>query len=278
MTSSEPVVEQWTSLTNDRYVLHHGHNDQDPLRCTAQSFLECLDRYDHPGTSKLNSAYKEIIRICLKEILANRQSEIPNEASWKYNNINNQTISGIKPQTPVTFNEVIHLSLSDLPLVSQPSALQRLQAKLAGQEHSFLSQESHRVSSTLLEGTGHPLDQLSPGRVSYIHNLSFAYHTRVDFFPFGTSDSVSYGLGAQSSAHQHVTRSEEQTLPDPSTSRQRESHLPIAQGVQEKVKCTLPGCSSVVRKDSYTRHLNETHRRKVKAVCSRCEGHSRART
>jgi hypothetical protein len=258
-SSSDPIVEQWTSLTNDRYVLHHGHNGQDPLRYTAQSFLECLDRYDRPG--RLVNAYKGIIRICLEEILANCQSEAVNEGSQRYNDIDNRAISEIMPQTPFTFNAVI-------PLVSQSSVLQHLQA----QEHDLLSQESRGFTSNLPEGTDPPLDQLFPSRVGYIHVLSFSYHTQLDFF--GTFGSVSYELGAQSfhsSAPQQVTCPEGQTLSNPTMTTTQESHPPIGQGVQEKVKCTWAGCSSVVRKDSYTRHVRETHRREAKAVCAHCE-------
>ncbi|KAG1824478.1 uncharacterized protein BJ212DRAFT_1320453 [Suillus subaureus] len=30
------------------------------------------------------------------------------------------------------------------------------------------------------------------------------------------------------------------------------------------------GCSSVIRKDNYTRHVNEVHKRQFKAVCTAC--------
>ncbi|KAG1728720.1 uncharacterized protein EDB91DRAFT_1253317 [Suillus paluster] len=39
---------------------------------------------------------------------------------------------------------------------------------------------------------------------------------------------------------------------------------------QGKVKCTWPGCSRFLKKDNHTRHMNETHLRKVKAVCASC--------
>ncbi|KAJ8587744.1 hypothetical protein M405DRAFT_821047, partial [Rhizopogon salebrosus TDB-379] len=60
-----------------------------------------------------------------------------------------------------------------------------------------------------------------------------------------------------------------QTTSGSSISHQ-ESHVPVAQGDQESVKCTWSGCSRVVKKGSYTRHVNETHLRKAKAVCARC--------
>jgi hypothetical protein len=96
---------------------------------------------------------------------------------------------------------------------------------------------------------------------------------RLDFLPFGTSSSVTDEVGVQPfhlSAPQHGTYSEGQTLSGPSTSRYQESHIPVVQDSQESVKCTWPGCSRVVRKDGYNRHVDETHLRKVKAVCARC--------
>ncbi|KAJ8581113.1 hypothetical protein M405DRAFT_833070 [Rhizopogon salebrosus TDB-379] len=113
------------------------------------------------------------------------------------------------------------------------------------QEYGILLQESVGVDGTLPERTDHHLD----------------------FFHFGTSGLVIQQF--HSSAPQHSTYSEAQTLSCPSTTRQ--PHLPVAQGIQEKVECTWHGCSGVVRKDSYTRHVNETHLRKFKAVCARCE-------
>ncbi|KAJ8594769.1 hypothetical protein M405DRAFT_808420 [Rhizopogon salebrosus TDB-379] len=71
------------------------------------------------------------------------------------------------------------------------------------------------------------------------------------------------------STPQHGTYSEWQTLSDSSASYQ-ESHIPVAQGDQEKVKCTWSGCLRVVKKNSYTRHVDEIHLRKVKALCARC--------
>ncbi|KAG2050269.1 hypothetical protein BDR06DRAFT_652290 [Suillus hirtellus] len=47
--------------------------------------------------------------------------------------------------------------------------------------------------------------------------------------------------------------------------------LSIVLGDQERVKCTWPGCSSILKKDSHTRHVDNIHLRIVKAICTRCE-------
>ncbi|KAJ8593872.1 hypothetical protein M405DRAFT_810100 [Rhizopogon salebrosus TDB-379] len=86
--------------------------------------------------------------------------------------------------------------------------------------------------------------------LSYIRSLSFAYHVQLDF----TSE-----LGAGPSSSQYGTCSEGQTLSGTSTSFHQELREPVVQCDQEKVKCTWSGCSSVVMKNGYTRHVNETH-------------------
>jgi hypothetical protein len=267
ISSSQPVVEQYTSLTNDRCMLYHStieheHSGQDSLRSTAQAFLECLDRHDHRG--RLNTAIEGITRMCLAEILANCQPEAAmwNEGPWKYGNIDLQAISGIKPQT-VALN---HVPSTNFTPMSQSSTLQRLQGQLPGQEYGLLSQESVGVTSIL--GIDPPLNQFLPGRVSYIHHPSLAYHVRLDFSLFDTSEPDAQQF--PSSAPPHGTGFEGQTSSDPSTSGYQERHVPVVQGGQERVKCTWAGCSSVIKKNCYTRHVDETHLRKVKAVCAQC--------
>ena len=262
-------------MINDRCMLHHStlehrHSNQDSLRSTAQAFLECLDRHDHHG--RLNSAIDKITRICIAEILASCQPEAAYEGPWKYSNVDLQASSGARLQSPVAHNEVIHPSLTDLPLLPQSSVLQHLQGQLPGQESGHLSQGSVRVPSTLPEGINPPPEQRFPGRVSRIHRVSFVYHVRLDFFPFGTSYPVSYEPSARpfhSSVPQYSTYAEGQTLSGPSTSHQ-EPHLPATRSGQEKVECGWTGCSSVITKGSLARHVTEIHLRKVKHTCDRC--------
>jgi hypothetical protein len=66
------------------------------------------------------------------------------------------------------------------------------------------------------------------------------------------------------------TSSDAQPLSDFSASRHDQLRLPIVQGGEEKVRCTWPGCSSVVKRDSHARHVNECHLRKVRDVCTDC--------
>jgi hypothetical protein len=175
ISSSQPVVEQSASLTNDRCMLYHStigheHSGQGSLRSTAQAFLDCLDRHDHHD--RLNTAIEGITRMCLAEILANCQPEAAmwNEGPWKYGNIDLQVVSGIKPQTPVALN---HVPSTNFTPMSQSSTFQHLQGQLPGQEYGLLSQESVRVTSILPEGTDPPL---FPGRISHIHRTFLAYH------------------------------------------------------------------------------------------------------
>jgi hypothetical protein len=113
-----------------------------------------------------------------------------------------------------------------------------------------------------------PRCQLCAVRLFILSPFLHSPSTTLDFIP------ASHEMDAQPfdfypSTPQPGTCPEWQTLSGSSISHQ-ESHVPVAQGDQEKVKCTWSGCSRVVKKGSYTRHVNEMHLRKVKAVCARC--------
>ncbi|KIK43952.1 hypothetical protein CY34DRAFT_803181 [Suillus luteus UH-Slu-Lm8-n1] len=73
----------------------------------------------------------------------------------------------------------------------------------------------------------------------------------------------------QSFVDVHVT--ERQSTSSSSAKRYAHLCLPIVPGDQERVKCTWPGCMSVLKKDGHTRHVENIHLRKVKAICPRCE-------
>ncbi|KAG2753151.1 hypothetical protein P692DRAFT_20829638 [Suillus brevipes Sb2] len=64
--------------------------------------------------------------------------------------------------------------------------------------------------------------------------------------------------------------SEGETLPGSSSRLDQQLPHPIEEGTRDKVQCTWPGCSKLVKKGSRTRHVNETHLRKVKTVCAGC--------
>ncbi|KAG1884662.1 hypothetical protein F4604DRAFT_1676769 [Suillus subluteus] len=83
------------------------------------------------------------------------------------------------------------------------------------------------------------------------------------------SGLVSYELGVPEFLPQYDAYSDGKTLSE-SSRRDQQPRLPIMQGGKDKVKCTWPGCSRTVKKDNLTRHVNEMHQWKVKAVCASC--------
>ncbi|KAG1878910.1 hypothetical protein F4604DRAFT_1754840 [Suillus subluteus] len=256
------VVEQCTNLTNDGSSLHHrtlrrASGDQDSTTSTLRSCLKLLDQH----CDRLNSTYKETleIRARIAEILANSQSEVAmgNVGTWDGSV---DLIFGDEPPTitPVALNERDANSLSltppNLSLLSQPLVFQHLHSQPSAYECESLLQPSVGVISSLQEGTDTP-----------IHRFS-----QEPLVP-GASGSVSYELGTQPFQKflpEDDTCSEEQTLSDPSV--RHHLYLPVVQDDEDKVKCMWSGCSSVIRKDNYTRHVNEVHRRQFKAVCAIC--------
>lgn len=62
----------------------------------------------------------------------------------------------------------------------------------------------------------------------------------------------------------------EQTSSGSSTRFDEQPPLAVVQSIREKVKCTWPGCLRSIQKENLTRHVNEVHRRKIKAVCNQC--------
>ncbi|KAG1846564.1 hypothetical protein DFJ58DRAFT_798811 [Suillus subalutaceus] len=247
------VVEQCTNLTNDGSSLHHrtlrrASGDQDSTTSTLRSCLKLLDQH----CDRLNSTYKETleIRARIAEILANSQSEVAmgNVGTW------DSSVDLIF----VALNERDANSLSltppNLSLLSQPLVFQHLHSQPSAHEYESLLQPSVGVISSLPEGTDPP-----------IHRFS-----QEPLLP-GASGSVSYELGTQPFQKflpEDDTCSEELTLSDPSV--RHHLYLPVVQDDEDKVKCMWLGCSSVIRKDNYTRHVNEVHRRQFKAVCAIC--------
>ncbi|KAG0708564.1 hypothetical protein DFH29DRAFT_993986 [Suillus ampliporus] len=139
----------------------------------------------------------------------------------------------------------------DLSLLSQPPVFH---AQFLGQQEGLVLQESVGVTSALPE-MADPVGQLSP-----------------DSLLSGTSDPVTYELGAQ--PFQFVPQdgmcSEGQTLSGSSARSHQQLCLPVMQDDKEKVKCTWLGCWSVIKKDNYTRHVNEIHLRQGRAFCTSC--------
>jgi len=142
-----------------------------------------------------------------------------------------------------------------VPPFSQQLASQhkQLEDQPSRQEHDPLMRESTWVS--------HPLSRRSLGMAcnSFFSITGTHFSRRLD-----TTGDAKHVLGAP--APQGVAFCEKQSF-------HRQPSSKIVRGVgQKKVKvsCTFPGCSTRMRKDGLSRHLNEVHFRVVKGVCTRC--------
>ncbi|KAG1756302.1 uncharacterized protein EDB91DRAFT_1091809 [Suillus paluster] len=230
-----------------------------------QSCIEYVDRID--------DVCKEIlqIRTHFEELLATCQSGVTVGGSSAFNGtVGVQAIGDNEPQTialvALDMLDVIPPSLTSLDLSPLPRPLARHVQHL-DQEYGPL--ESVSVAGSLSDAIDPPVGQ---GKFAVFAAFpSNAYHLRPDpgLWLCGASGFIGYELGAQTTLPQHGTYFEGQTLPDSSV-RRDQLPLPKVQGSQDKVKCTWPGCLRVFKKDNHTRHVNDTHLRKVKAVCVGC--------
>ncbi|KAG1842303.1 hypothetical protein C8R48DRAFT_737816 [Suillus tomentosus] len=226
--------------------------DQDSLRSSLQSCLEYIDRvHDRLDHDRLDCVCKEMleIRIRLTELLVTQcQAEIiMRDEGTSDNGIDFQAIiDDSEPQTIVplaTLDELNavspSLTPSDLPVLAESQTFQGQPSTL---EYGPLG-----FTSTLPEGL--PISRLPQDLL-----LSGSY--RLDFSP--QYDTYFY--------RKMMSESESSASCD-----QQSSHpIQVALADQDKVKCTWSGCSKALKKGSLTRHINETHRRKVKAVCVPC--------
>ncbi|KAG1815827.1 hypothetical protein EV424DRAFT_1627792 [Suillus variegatus] len=220
--------------------------DQDSTRSSLRSCLECLDRVH----DRMDCVYKEFleIRTRITELLVTGQSEITTVGGEGTldSDMDSQAIVNDEPQTivPLAFNELNAvlplLTPQEFSVLAEPPAFQGQFSDLKYGPLGF-------GTSTLPEGT-------------IPQNL----------LPDGNPGVVSYGLGVLGLLPQYDTYSDRKTLSESSTSRDQQLRLSIAQGSQHKVNCIWPECSRAVKKDSLTRHVNEVHRHKVKAVCVGC--------
>ncbi|KAG1884614.1 hypothetical protein F4604DRAFT_1676734 [Suillus subluteus] len=78
-----------------------------------------------------------------------------------------------------------------------------------------------------------------------------------DLLPYGT-ESTDHVPGAHGILPLHSSSAEEQTWPG-SSSRHDQSPPP-----------PMPGCRRFLKKENLTRHINEVHKRKIKARCDHC--------
>jgi hypothetical protein len=262
------IVEEGLSSNNDRNWMHstvgHAPDDVESTRSTLQSFLAFLDQHYHHD--RVNDAYKEIIRTCITGMLANSQSRATAVDEGTWDNSSDQAIfgEGLRPSHQYNELNAVH-----------PLALQHLQSQVSIQAYDPLSPEP---ADTLREGADFHFRQLSPGLlfVTLVPCLKNAYPIRTLDLPFSHISGpvpVDYELDAkpfQSFVPEMGTCSEEQTLSCSSASRHQQLRLPVVRAGQKKVRCTWLGCSRVVKKDSYARHVDECHLGKVRDVCTGC--------
>jgi uncharacterized C2H2 Zn-finger protein len=268
-------------LTSDGY-LHHGTSgratsDQESTTSTLHSYLKLLDQH----CDRLNNTYKEIleIRTCIAEILAKSQSEVATGNSGAWGRSNDLSF-GDEPLNiaSVALNELDANSFLSTPpnlghsLLPQP--LLFLNGQPSTQEYGSLAPPSVGVGNTLPKGTDPTVYQVSQRKFTAFATFQLcSLHEIIGPLLTGASGSVSYELGTQPFQKflpEDDTHSEEQTLSGPSVGHYHRQYLPIVRDGEDKVKCMWSGCSGVIRKDSYTRHVNEIHKRLIKAICATC--------
>ncbi|KAG1851795.1 hypothetical protein C8R48DRAFT_676382 [Suillus tomentosus] len=226
--------------------------DQDSTRSSLKSCLECLDRVH----DRMDCVYKEFleIRARITELLITVQSEITTVGGEGTldSDMDSRAIVNDEPQiiVPLAFNELNAV----LPLLTPQ------EFSVLAEPPAFQGQFSDLKYGPLGFGTSTLPEGLSIGTIP--QNL----------LPDGSPGVVSYGLGVLGGLPQYDTYSGGKTLSESSTSHDQQPCLPIAQDSLShyKVKCIWPECSRAVKKDNLTRHVNEVHRRKVKAVCIGC--------
>ncbi|KAG2066354.1 hypothetical protein BDR04DRAFT_1121206 [Suillus decipiens] len=187
------------------------------------------------------------IRTCITELLDNVQSEVTvinsgrRDSSAYHQKIFDDEHQNVATIAPDELNTLL-TTLSNLP---QPLAL----SGLSDQEYGPL--ESDEVMGSLQEDTDAMICQRPPD--AFLCNTSS--HVIYELQPFVPQDGMSF---------------EEKTISGSSSTLKQRLPPPIVQEIEDKVKCTWPGCSKFVKKESRTRHVNETHLRKVKTVCASC--------
>ncbi|KAG2041292.1 hypothetical protein BDR03DRAFT_946125 [Suillus americanus] len=169
------------------------------------------------------------------------------------------------PKTPQSTSpsQLGHVLVHDDPQITMPLAFDELNAVLP-----LLTPPEPPVLAEPLAFEGQ-LSDLEYGPLGFTSTLPEAMSIgdlSQDLLP-GT---VSYGLGVPGLQPQYDKYSDGKTLSESSARRDQQPCLPIAQDGRDKVMCTWPDCSRVVQKKGLARHVNEMHRRVVKAVCYRC--------
>ncbi|KAG2753140.1 hypothetical protein P692DRAFT_20723532 [Suillus brevipes Sb2] len=133
---------------------------------------------------------------------------------------------------------------------------------------AFSAFRDTRITGTSLEGVDPPLGQIFQGQFATVRGFNLStYNVSLDLSRQGTSDI--YEPAAQPFQGIYF----EEHVPSNSSVRLDEQlSAPVAQAsqVKDKVKCTWNGCSAFISKGCLTRHLEEVHEGKIKAVCKGC--------
>ncbi|KAG1807558.1 hypothetical protein EV424DRAFT_233219 [Suillus variegatus] len=242
-SKSSPTVPQLTSPSRLGPA-----PDQDSMRSSLRSCLEHLDRvyYD-----RVDCVYKEEqeLRAAVTELVTCQSNITMEDESTLDNSVDFQAmIYDSNPQTimPLALDELNAISPSltppDLSVLAESQAIQGQPSNL---EYGPLG-----FTSTLPEGL--PISRLS-------QDLLLAGSYRLDVPDFLPQCDIYFDGKMMSESESSASHDQQSSHP-----------IQVAKAGQDKVKCTWPGCSKALRKDSLTRHINETHRRKVKAVCVYC--------
>ncbi|KAG2139129.1 uncharacterized protein EDB93DRAFT_1330347 [Suillus bovinus] len=239
-----------SSLTTTQ-LIWSGHAPRGAMRPGLQSCLEQLDRV-HDKIDRVCNEFLEI-RTRITELLVTCQSDvIMGDDSTLDSNVDFQAIIKDGPQTilPLALDEPDAVS----PSVNPPELSILAESPAFFGQLSDLEPEYGALGYTSTLAEGAPVGELPQ-----------------DMMHSGTSGIVNYGLGVYEFLPQHSTYSADGKMSsESSVRRDPQPPPPIAQAGLDKVKCTWHGCSRTLKKNCMTRHVNEMHLRKVKAVCDSC--------
>ncbi|KAG1868887.1 hypothetical protein C8R48DRAFT_671447 [Suillus tomentosus] len=164
---------------------------------------------------------------------------------------------------------------------------------VSSHDRYFVSQPAphgtFRVMGSLSEGTGSPQGLLAHSARSSADYVTQVQHNMYsEVFPAlcdpRVTESSSAGVDARfelslrgtsnepAAQHFQGIHSQEHVPSSSSAGPDAQLSIPVVQASQakNKVQCTRSGCSTLVNKDNLTRHVNEVHEGKIKAVCAGC--------
>ncbi|KAG2139082.1 uncharacterized protein EDB93DRAFT_1164046 [Suillus bovinus] len=215
--------------------------DQHSIRLALQSGLKHLDRFEHhvhEETKKIRSLFINLLDNC--------QSDVTTESSSRHDSV-------VDSQSGLDDLDDIELSLSGSPKGLFPHGTRSFV------DHVTATWPQHSMYSEGLLACYDPRVTRSSSDVVDPH-LDVSLHR--------TSDSV-HAPTAQ--PFENVYFGEHVTLSSSARPGVQLS-MPVVQDSQakEKVQCTWDGCWAFVNKDNLTRHIEEVHEERIKAVCTGC--------